>query len=83
MKNASTLLLATRLQLERDELLMPLLHGRTPAHAVRAAVLVRTAGVDGCGLQACRRSDLTLFVTERQICVSYACRQSTALFTED
>ena len=41
-----------------------------------APAKVRKAGVDGCELQRCTRSDLTLFVTERQIRVSYACRHS-------
>ena len=66
----------TRLQLERDELLVLCFHGGMHPNVVRAAVSVRTAKVDGCGLQACRRSDLRLFVTHSQICVSYACRHS-------
>ena len=59
---------------ERFELLSPDLDGRTAACVVRAAVLVRKDGVDGCGVGACRRSDLTRTVTQRQIQVSYACR---------
>ena len=62
--------LATRLQLERVELLTPDLDGDTDTIVVHVAVLVRKAGVDGCGLQACRRSDLRLFVTYSQICVT-------------
>ena len=65
---------ATRLQLERVELLMPLLDACIAEEAGYARVKVREGGVDGCGLQACRRSDLRLFVTFSQIHVSYACR---------
>ena len=43
--------LATRLQLERDELLVLCFHGGMHPNVVRAAVSVRTAEVDGCGLQ--------------------------------
>ena len=62
--------LATRLQLDAEELLMPLLHTGTAEQVGYAHVKVRDAGVDGCGLQACRRSDLRLFVTYSQICVT-------------
>ena len=67
---------ATHLQLERVELLMPLLDACIAEVVGYARVKVRHGGVDGCGLQACRKSDLRLFVTHSQIRVSYACRQS-------
>jgi len=67
---------ATRLQLERVELLMPLLDACIAEEAGYARVKVREGGVDVCGLQACRKSDLRLFVTDSQIHVSYACRES-------
>jgi hypothetical protein len=74
--NVKDLDLATRLQLVRVELLTPDLDGGTAACVVCAAVLVREDGVDGCGVGACRRSDLRKSVTNSQIHVSYACRQS-------
>ena len=71
-----TLWTGAALQLERLELSMPLLHACIAEEVGYAPAKVRKAGVDGCGLQRCPRSDLTQNVTERQICVSYACRQS-------
>ena len=68
--------LGTRLPLDVEELLMPLLDACTDAYVVRARIKVRQDGMKACGLCACPRSDLTRNVTERQIHVSYAGRQS-------
>ena len=46
---------------------MPLLRTCTADEVGYAHVKVRDAGVDGCGLQACRKADLRLFVTYSQI----------------
>ena len=48
--------------------------GGTLRSRVRAAVQRADAQQHWCGLQPCRRTDLTLFVTIRQIYVTYACR---------
>ena len=53
---------------------MPLLDACIAEVVGYARVKGRDGGVDGCGLQACRKSDLRLFVTDSQIHVSYACR---------
>ena len=69
--------LATRLQLERRPLRCPHLHGRTAQRCVRAAM--RSPSTDGTafGVGVCRRRDLTLFVTQRQILTYWGCGYST------
>ena len=47
--------LATRLQLDAEQLSMPLLHTGTAEQVGYAHVKVRDRAVDGCGLQACRK----------------------------
>ena len=68
--------LATRLQLERRPLRCPHLHGRTAQRCVRAAM--RSPWTDGTafGVGVCRRRDLTLFVTYRQILPYWGCGYS-------
>ena len=47
--------LTTRLQLDAEQLSMPLLHTCTAEQVGYAHVKVRDRAVDGCGLQACRK----------------------------